>query len=98
MNIKKLDGSFVIEINGMPYHTMIGDKYYNDTMSLCNSNPELFEDEIREESPILTYKELREMEYPPITEQLDMIYHDKIDNTNKWVNKITEVKNKYPKN
>jgi len=43
MNIKKLDGSFNITVNGMPYNTLEGDKYFNDTLALFNSNPELFD-------------------------------------------------------
>ena len=47
--------------------------------------------------PEPTYVELRENEYPPIQEQLDMIYWDKINNTTLWTDKITEIKEKYPK-
>lgn len=50
------------------------------------------------EKPEATYAEKRRNEYPPIPEQLDMIYWDKINNTNLWQEKITEIKNKYPKN
>lgn len=47
-NLKKIDGSFNITINGLPYNTIEGDKYYNETLSLYNSNPELFDIEIEE--------------------------------------------------
>lgn len=47
--------------------------------------------------PVLTYADLRRAEYPSIGDQLDMIYWDKINNTNNWVDTITEIKNKYPK-
>ena len=50
-----------------------------------------------EPQPELTYQDLRVAEYPAIGDQLDMIYWDKINNTNKWVETITEIKNKYPK-
>ena len=50
-----------------------------------------------EPQPELTYQDLRLAEYPAIGDQLDMIYWDKINNTNKWVETITEIKNKYPK-
>lgn len=43
------------------------------------------------------YYEKREKEYPPIKEQLDMIYKDMINGTNNWVKLITSIKNKYPK-
>ena len=43
------------------------------------------------------YISKRKSEYPSITEQLDMLYHDKINNTNTWQTAIESVKNKYPK-
>ncbi len=43
--------------------------------------------------PEKTYIERRVAEYPLITEQLDMIYHD-FEN---WKAKIAEIKAKYPK-
>lgn len=51
---------------------------------------------IPEPPPILgdNYKANRYKEYPPLSEQLDMIYHQGID---AWKAKITEIKNKYPK-
>lgn len=48
-------------------------------------------------APEPTYAEKREAAYPPLAEQLDMIYWDKINNTNLWQEKITEIKTKYPK-
>jgi hypothetical protein len=36
----------------------------------------------------------RKNEYPPIEEQLDMIYHEGLD---AWKLKIKEIKEKYPK-
>lgn len=47
--------------------------------------------------PTLTYSENRRNAYPPINDQLDMIYWDKINNTNLWEEKITEIKNQFPK-
>ena len=42
----------------------------------------------------MTYAEKRQAEYPPITDQLDDIYHNGIDG---WKSTITAIKNKYPK-
>lgn len=39
----------------------------------------------------------REREYPPIQDQLDMIYWDKINGTNKWEQTITKIKKETPK-
>ena len=49
------------------------------------------------QKPEPTYAEKRLSEYPTIPEQLDMIYWDKVNNTNLWQEKITEIKAKYPK-
>lgn len=43
------------------------------------------------------YKERRQAEYPSIADQLDMIYLDKVNGTNLWVDEITRIKEKYPK-
>ena len=45
----------------------------------------------------LSYKQKRANEYPPIQDQLDMIYHDNIDGTTTWVDALTAVKVKHPK-
>ncbi len=47
--------------------------------------------------PEPTYQELRSLEYHLVTDQLDMIYWDQINGTNLWIEKITEIKTKYPK-
>ena len=43
---------------------------------------------------VTTYTEARRVEYPPLEEQLDKIYHDGIE---VWRMDITRIKNKYPK-
>ena len=43
------------------------------------------------------YIEKRKMEYPPLPEQLDMLYHDRINSTDTWMEAIQAVKTKYPK-
>lgn len=49
-------------------------------------------------APKPSYAEKRSAEYPSITDQLDMIYWDKVNNTNLWQAKIAEIKARYPKN
>ena len=63
MNRKNLDGSFNIIVNGLPYNTIKGDKYYNETLDLYNSNPELFELETKKEIPLeeLKQKKIQEL-------------------------------------
>tara|TARA_B100000424_G_scaffold56919_1_gene41036 strand:+ start:459 stop:803 length:345 start_codon:yes stop_codon:yes gene_type:complete len=43
------------------------------------------------------YAEARSSEYPSLQEQQDMQYWDAINGTTTWKDKITEIKNKYPK-
>ena len=43
MNRKNLDGSFNIIVNGLPYNTIKGDKYYETTLKQYKKHPELFE-------------------------------------------------------
>lgn len=43
------------------------------------------------------YQQSREQAYPPIGEQLDMLYWDRVNGTNIWAETLTHVKEKYPK-
>nr|DAI59761.1 MAG TPA: hypothetical protein [Caudoviricetes sp.] len=52
---------------------------------------------ILKDNPPLTYIELRRQAYPPISDQLDMIYWDKINGTNIWQETVAKVKSEYPK-
>ena len=43
------------------------------------------------------YARKRASEYPPLPDQLDMLYHDRINSTDTWMEAIQAVKTKYPK-
>jgi hypothetical protein len=45
----------------------------------------------------LTYRELRSIAYPLISEQLDMQYWDSVNGTTVWADTIANVKAMYPK-
>lgn len=47
--------------------------------------------------PQPSYAELRAAEYPPVPEQLDMLYWDKVNGTFNWQNEIARIKVKHPK-
>lgn len=49
------------------------------------------------EAALKEYAIKRESEYPPICNQLDMIYWDNINNTTIWKDTIAGIKAKYPK-
>ncbi len=43
------------------------------------------------------YRRKRQAEYPSLPDQLDMIYHDRVNGTDHWFQTIEAVKRKYPK-
>lgn len=45
----------------------------------------------------LVYADKRKMAYPPIEQQLDMLYWDKINGTENWQAAIDAVKQQFPK-
>ena len=49
------------------------------------------------EEKALYYRDQRRNAYPAIGDQLDMIYHDKIEDTTSWQDAIAAVKTLYPK-
>ena len=50
-----------------------------------------------DEQKAMAYKNKRRMEYPPIEDQLDMIFYDRTNGTDVWFDSIKSVKEKYPK-
>lgn len=48
--------------------------------------------------PKFSYIDLRRKAYPPLADQLDMIYWDMKNGTKKWIELIDSIKTKYPKN
>ena len=46
---------------------------------------------------VLDYRQKRIKEYPHWRTQLDMLYKDQVNGTTTWEDKITEIKDKYPK-
>lgn len=44
-----------------------------------------------------SYQDKRVSQYPPIEQQLDMIYWDTLNGTSNWVDLITEIKSNNPK-
>lgn len=68
-------------------NTKVGDQYI-DKQFITSDEEKLL---------VLSYAELRSREYPPIQEQLDMQYWDKVNGTNVWQKTIEAIKAKYPK-
>lgn len=68
MNRKNLDGSFNIIVNGLPYNTIKGDKYYETTLKQYKKHPELFE---IEKEYIKTLEELKQEKILELKEKRD---------------------------
>lgn len=78
----------------------IADKYTDCEIILYNEPFDFIpdaKDPRTEEQKDLAYQDKRRVAYPKIQDQLDMIYHDKINDTAVWVDAITEIKERYPK-
>ena len=53
--------------------------------------------ELQAEYKAKQYQRDRQKEYPSIPDQLDMLYWDKVNGTENWLNSIESVKSKFPK-
>jgi len=63
---------------------------------LDGSNPPT-NTEIEAEVTKIKHKEVRRYKYPDMSEQLDLLYWDKKNGTNKWVEAVDKVKSDNPK-
>lgn len=80
---------------------------YADIIAQANAehkNIEIVDDElvlVEKKPVVLGYKMLRAREYPPIREQLDMIWHAidecSLDKDSNFYKELKKVKDKYPK-
>ena len=85
-------------IEGFQIFDELGNEYFLTEATEENAIKKFNEIKYREANPLPpSYRELRAKDYPPIPEQLDMIYWDKINGTDNWEKTITAVKEKYPK-
>ena len=82
--------------------TLIGENYENLEWTDANQTKPTYEELVNEWNRLqsiynnLQYQRNRSDEYPSIEAQLDMMYWDKINGTNVWVDTITAIKAKYP--
>lgn len=85
-----LRGDAIVSLRPDSEWVMQGD---NELTWLDSGTTKPTESEIIAEMARIEYKRKRELDYPSIASQLDMIYHD-IDN---WKATIKTTKDKYPK-
>ena len=68
-----------------------------DSAWTCKENCVFYEDGTITFTENADYVSKRIRAYPKINEQLDMLYHDKIDGTTTWEDAITAIKTANPK-
>jgi len=73
------------------------DWYISDLTQQLNHELKIKESSFNFKPRDLPYDINRRISYPPIEEQLDMLYWDKVNGTNNWHDTIAEIKTKYPK-
>lgn len=91
--VEDINGNFVIKDNISINCSTTNKKYIEFLSDIALEKDTVEGPDIR--SP--GYKELRENEYPSITQQMDMQYWDNINNTTIWADTIQTIKDKYPK-
>ena len=74
----------IIELPSISEISSDGEKVFIRQYQICSPRP-------------LTYVEQRQKTYPPLAEQLDMIYWDKVNNTHIWQETIAAIKTQFPK-
>ena len=77
--------------------TTISSIYDGTTEQEINDNFANWKQEYLDYQPTEVVLENRKKEYPPIAEQLDMQYHDKVNGTTTWQEAIAKVKTDNPK-
>lgn len=89
---------------GFKIGTVLTEANYTQAAVWCNQNGARIERQngmyvIAAAAPVPepAYAEKRAAEYPPLAEQLDMLYWDKVNGTNVWAETVANVKAKYPK-
>lgn len=87
-----------IHVNGI-FPEIITEEWFTENVSgkLTYKDFQAFYQQAIEQCQKDEYQYLRKDEYPPIEDQLDMIYWDKVNGTNNWETLIQSIKEKYPK-
>lgn len=93
----KLNDIFTIEQYSKAFQFVKEKGYTIKELERENEDEERRFQIVEVEEKELTYAEKRALEYPTIQDQLDMIYWDSVNGTSLWMEKIAEIKEKYPK-
>jgi len=92
--ILKINPKAQVSINAEDYNQIT---WLNGTTPISVEDIKAKQAELIAEYKAKQYQRDRAKEYPPITEQLDMMYWDKVNGTDNFLKAIQAVKAKYPK-
>jgi hypothetical protein len=88
----------ILKIKSDAQVSVSGDNIDTCIIEWHDGNPtNITKDQIKAKINETAYQRNRKSEYPTIQEQLDLQYHDAINGTTKWKDKIKSIKDKYPK-
>jgi len=72
-------------------------QWIGGTSPISQSDVEAKQTELQAESDALEYSRNRAEAYPPLGDQLDMMWHDNKDTTTTWEDAVQAVKDAHPK-
>jgi len=92
--IRAINPSAQFSVSNNDFSTI---QWIDGTTPISQSDVEAKQAELQTASDANQYQRDREKVYPPIGDQLDMQYWDKINNTAIWADLITKIKSDNPK-
>jgi hypothetical protein len=92
--IKKINPNANFTINADDINQIT---WLNDTQPIPANQILAKQIELQEEYEAKQYQRDRQTQYPSISDQLDMLYWDKVNGTENWLNSIESVKSRFPK-
>jgi uncharacterized protein YlzI (FlbEa/FlbD family) len=92
--IKAINNSAEFSINADDINQIT---WLNDTQPIPANQILAKQIELQAEYEAKQYQRDRQKQYPSIADQLDMLYWDKVNGTENWLNSIESVKSRFPK-
>ena len=89
--VNRLDVLINPAIDGIDLKFAVEDGGLIRNMSIAEKDTIISKDKLE------NFNRYRALEYGPIPDQLDMLYHDMQNGTSKWIDHIYTIKQKYPK-
>lgn len=94
LTVAKVAGGRLYEINGNAQTDVV---WLDGNPAPAQTEWDIAESAVIQEFAIEAARQSRAAEYPTVQEQMDMMYHDLVEGTTKWVDMVRSIKSKYPK-